>query len=157
MAEIAAALSMSRATLYRYFPSRDALVRELALDAIRVTDEAAARVDKSVETYREAFESLLAESLPYGDRYHFLMSEPRVMQDPEVRAAVERQNQELVAMIDEAKQWGELDSAVPTAWIAAAFDALMWAAWSSVYDGTVAAADAPRLAMQTFWQGICTE
>ena len=44
MAVIAESAGVGRATLYRHFPSRDDLIKELSLQAIRLTDEAVAPV-----------------------------------------------------------------------------------------------------------------
>ncbi len=153
MAQIAKAMKTSRATLYRYFPDRDTLIRELALNALRLTDEAATRIVNAA-TYRDAFELLVQETLAFGDQYHFLMNEPRVLGDPEIREGVERQSRELTEMIDAAKAYGEIDRSVPTAWIAASYEALMWAAWSSVHKGSIAPLDAPALVMRSLWPGI---
>lgn len=154
MAEIAEGLGVSRATLYRMFPNRDALIRELALDALHLTDVAAASVPQNVSSYREAFARLIEALVPYGDRYHFLMNEPRAMRDPEVKAGVERQYTQMYAFIDEAKAAGELDPEQPTRWVASVFDSIIWSAWWSVSEGNIAPKDVAELAMRSFWGGV---
>ena len=154
MAEIAERARVGRATLYRHFPTREDLIRALALESLRQTDEATQRIPVD----GMSAESLLAEVfeaiVPLGDRFRFLSSEPAVLRDPEVKAAFDRQLEELAELVDAMKAEGSLDRAVPTAWVVAAIDALVYAAWDSVEDGAVARRDAAALAFRTVMRGL---
>ena len=57
MAEIAALAGVGRATLYRHFPTREDLIRALALESLRQSDEAA----KRIPIERSSAERVLAE------------------------------------------------------------------------------------------------
>jgi AcrR family transcriptional regulator len=75
MNDIAAAAGVGRATLYRYFPTREALVNALAdgaLDelAVRIADAGLDQVPAS-----EALQRLLRAVLAVGDRYVVLLDE----------------------------------------------------------------------------------
>jgi TetR/AcrR family transcriptional regulator, mexCD-oprJ operon repressor len=75
MAEIAAAAGVSRATLYRYYPTREALLAALAHQAV---DELAERIaDAGLEhaTVPEAIERLARAVITVGDRYVILIRE----------------------------------------------------------------------------------
>lgn len=154
MAEIADAASVSRATLYRHFPSREELIREVALLAIEDSDRATAHIGVGVQTYRRAFELLFEAMIPLGARYHFLSGESAVMRDPLIAREVERQTREIREMVDGAKAAGELREGLPSAFVASFVDALIYAAWSSVARGDVSPADAADLAMATLWDGV---
>jgi AcrR family transcriptional regulator len=75
MSDIAAAAGIGRATLYRYFPTREALVHALADDALqeltaRIAD---ARLDRVPVV--EALQRLFRAVLSVGDRYVVLLGE----------------------------------------------------------------------------------
>lgn len=82
MADVAAAAGVGRATLYRYYPNRKALLTALAAEAL---DELAARIaDAGLDTAptEEAIERIVRAVLAVGARYVILVRE-RVQADPE--------------------------------------------------------------------------
>jgi AcrR family transcriptional regulator len=75
LADVAAAAGVSRATLYRYYPNREALLKALAAHAL---NELADRMnDAGLEraTVEEAIERLARALVAVGDRYSVLASE----------------------------------------------------------------------------------
>ena len=75
LADVAAAAGVSRATLYRYYPNREALLKALAAHAL---NELANRLnDAGLEraTVKEAIERLARALVAVGDRYSVLVSE----------------------------------------------------------------------------------
>ena len=81
MAEVAAASGVSRATLYRYYPSRETLLEALAAQAL--TDAGSRIADAGLERcpVPEAIERIVRALLAVGDRYAVLSSE-QVDPDP---------------------------------------------------------------------------
>jgi AcrR family transcriptional regulator len=75
LADVAAAAGVSRATLYRYYPNREALLNALAAHAL---NELAGRLnDAGLEraTVEEAIERLARALVAVGDRYSVLAGE----------------------------------------------------------------------------------
>jgi AcrR family transcriptional regulator len=75
LAEVAAAAGVSRATLYRYYPNREALLEALAVAAIA---EAGARLaDAGLERapVEEAIERIVRALVAIGDRYAVVIEE----------------------------------------------------------------------------------
>jgi AcrR family transcriptional regulator len=75
LADVAATAGVSRATLYRYYPNRDALLRALGSHAL---NELANRLsDAGLEraTVKEAIERLARALVAVGDRYSVLVGE----------------------------------------------------------------------------------
>jgi TetR/AcrR family transcriptional regulator, mexCD-oprJ operon repressor len=90
MGELAAAAGVGRATLYRYFPTREALLAALASEAhqelvTRITD---ASLDRA--PVPEALQRLLRVLLTVGDRYVVLMRERVKPQGPTEQEEFER-------------------------------------------------------------------
>lgn len=154
--EVAQAAGVGRATLYRYFPTREVLLRELALEAIRQTDEAIAPIRAKDLNSKETLKQVVEALIPLGDRFHFLMSELAVYGNPDVASAYERQLQTFVELVNAVKAEGGMSPDVPTAWGVATIDALIWAAWSSVEEGYIARRDAASLVFRTLFDGLGT-
>ena len=152
MSEVAEAAGVGRATLYRHFPTRDALVRELALEAIERTDAAVAPVFAQGLSSEDALLGMLEAIVPLGDRFHFLSNEH--VEDEEVAEGIRRQARETASFVEQAKVDGLFAPELPTAWIVAAIDALVWTAWATVREGTVAPRDAASLAFRTLVRGM---
>ncbi len=156
MAELATEIGISRATLYRYFKTRDELISALATDSLERITAGVQEVPTNLQSYREAFRLLLQALLSLADRYHFVANEPRCLRDPAVKLELERQYAEMFTMIDDAKAAGEIRPELPAAWVASCFDAVLWSAWWTVREGHVAPNDAETLAFETFWRGAGT-
>jgi TetR/AcrR family transcriptional regulator, mexCD-oprJ operon repressor len=75
MADVAEAAGVSRATLYRYFPHREALLSALAAHAL--ADAAARLADAGLERapVEEAIERIVRAVVAVGDRYSVLVQE----------------------------------------------------------------------------------
>src|ERR1700736_4235589 len=75
LADVAAAAGVSRATLYRYYPNREALLKALAVHAL--TELTGRLNDAGLEraTVKEGIERLARALVAVGDRYAVLSSE----------------------------------------------------------------------------------
>ena len=154
LSEIAAQANIGRATLYRYFPSREVLIQELAMAAIVAIDQVTTEVtDQNLPT-NEALLEFLKGVVPLGDSFHFLVTEPLAYQDPAVKAAYERQLKDLDTFVIQLKQDGVIAPEVPNKWVTGVMDALIWAAWSAVNSGNLARNDAALLTYRTLLKGL---
>ena len=154
LSEIAAQANIGRATLYRYFPSREVLIQELAMAAIAAIDQVTTEVIAQNLPTDEALLEFLKGVVPLGDSFHFLVTEPSVYQDPAVRAAYERQLKDLDTFVIQLKQDGVIAPEVPNTWVIGVMDALIWAAWSAVNNGDLARNDAALLTYRTLLKGL---
>ena len=154
LSEVVKKAGVGRATLYRYFPTREALVKEIALLAIKQTDEAVAPIIAKQLSNQETLREMLEVIVPLGDRFHFLMSESSAYNDPEVTQAYNRQLSDLNTLVEGLKQEGVIALDISNAWAVAAIDSLIWAAWYSVQTGYVAPKEAASLVYRTLTQGL---
>jgi len=152
LGDIAQKAGVGRATLHRYFPGRAELMRALAKTALQELDEAAAQAADGEESYEEGFRLSLFAIVPLADRQWFLTHET-FEADPEIDAAYQRGRRTLRADIDKAKAAGAFDPSVPTEWIAEAYGALTYAAWSLVRSGEATPKQAADLAWRMFMIG----
>jgi AcrR family transcriptional regulator len=119
MADVAAGAGVGRATLYRHFPTREALMQAIRDQAVEDAERAlaACRLDEGSAT--DALQRLCGAWLDVAERY--ALAEPRrsprshVLRDP------------LIALIERGQAAGEFSRELPPQWMAHAFGALLLA------------------------------
>lgn len=151
--EIARRAGVGRATLHRHFGSRDGLIHELTREAISATDRAMAEIPLDLSA-TDVLRAVIEAMVPLGDRYHFLTQEAASVTDPEINAEIERQMRDMQELVAAVKREGTIAPDVPDAWVVSAFDALVYAAWTSVHGGWIARRDAPGLVFRTLVSGL---
>ena len=128
MNDVAAAAGVARATVYRYFPSRQALLDELARLAVRDAAErlASARIDEvaAEEGVRRAIRALV----DVGDPFVVLARE-RVRPDPEqfergIAAPLRR-------LFERGASGGEIRPDIPSSWLTSSLVGLVVSALAS--------------------------
>lgn len=155
MSEIAEAAGVGRATLYRHFESREALIKELTLMCLRETDDRLRPLKESELNGLEAIVAAIDVLGPMADRYRFLMNSTLIAEnDPEIQRLYQRQLDELTALVDEAKEANHIRCDLPTAWIVASYDAMLNTAWHLVEQGTLSSKDATAAFKQSFIRSV---
>ena len=154
LSEIAEQIGVGRATLQRYFPKRQDLLREIALDALREIDKALDSILQTDKRPEESLQMMFELLAPLGDRYSYLVSYPDLMEFTEVAKAYEHQLERLNRYIQDLKARDVFAPDIPTAWIVQTIDLLIWGAWYAVDSGSVARNDAALLASRTLMRGL---
>ncbi|MEL8055679.1 MAG: TetR/AcrR family transcriptional regulator [Pseudomonadota bacterium] len=153
LSQVADLAGVGRATLHRYFSSRDSLFDELARIAISEMDDAVEEACKDAKTHSEALEISMRVLIPLGNRHSFLAQVPFDEADG-LSQEFERLDRETLDLVEEAKAEGLFADAVPTAWIVQAYNHLLYAAWESVRTGETTQDQAVALAWQTLTTGL---
>ncbi len=128
MGDVAAAAGVARATVYRYFPNRQALLDELAALAVGDADArlASARIDEVVP--EEALKRAVRALVDVGD-YFIVLARERVRPDPEqfergLAAPLRR-------LFERGQSSGAIRDDVPTSWLTEALVGLVVSVLSS--------------------------
>lgn len=130
MQDVAAASGLGRTTVYRHFPSREALItalfEEIFTDATSLVTEILAEVDAPADV----FPRLASELLTLGDRYGFLEAH----RDLGEQVRRQHRDEPLIAWLDEQIAAGSVRP-LGAAWIQATFGALVGAAFEEIHEG----------------------
>ena len=152
--DIAVQAGVGRATLHRHFKNRDDLMHQLAMNALDSVNAICKPAIDNAENALAALEAIVDELVPLGDQYRFLASTPLTYTDPDVKGRYDRHLYRLSELAEQLKEEKVMDRQIPTVWIVAVIDALVYAAWFSVEDGYLARRDAPSLALRTLLKGL---
>jgi TetR/AcrR family transcriptional repressor of mexCD-oprJ operon len=157
MAEVGTAAGVSRATVYRHFPTREALIAAIKSQAVEQSEQAltACRVDEGSAT--DALRRLCAAWLDVAERYAFaqLVTHPGLAPDEQTREHSRRiLGEPLRALFERGKASGEFSPGLSTEWCVRSFGALLLAGARAVADGTLSPEDAPSAVFRSLHEGL---
>ena len=155
MEQLAQAIGISRATLHRMFPYREAIVEAvlaLALESSRQAIDSAA-IDEGPAD--EALRRLVATFMPNAVLYLFLQSahQERCGQADTWLAEFEPNRQRVLALFRRGQEEGCLRVDLTAQWMHDATSALLFEAAHSVREGRLAAADAVESVLTVLLDG----
>lgn len=155
MEQLAQAIGISRATLHRMFPNREAIVEAvlaLALESSRQAIDSAA-IDEGPAD--EALRRLVATFMPNAVLYLFLQSahQERCGQADTWLAEFEPNRQRVLALFRRGQEEGCLRVDLTAQWMHDATSALLFEAAHSVREGRLAAADAVESVLTVLLDG----
>jgi TetR/AcrR family transcriptional repressor of mexCD-oprJ operon len=157
MAEVAAAAGVSRATVYRHFANREALIDAIREQALEQGERALSRCGVNEGSATDALRRLVAAWLDIAERYSFpqLAAQPDASRSPESREHRRRVFREpIVALIARGQAGGEFTAALSPEWAARVFGALIVAGARAVGDGSLPREDAPDVVFHTLLEGL---
>ena len=149
LAELAAAGGVSRTTLFKSFPTREALFHAMGLRALDVVIARLAPVTESGGV-RELVEALL----PVGPELDFVWRTPAFDDDAEIGALFARLSEQLESVLRRSVAMGELREGLPDPWLAQLVQSVCYVAWQEVEWGRLAPLDAPDRALDALLNGV---
>ncbi|QMU69524.1 TetR/AcrR family transcriptional regulator [Streptacidiphilus sp. P02-A3a] len=153
MDEIARAAGISRATLHRMFPGRDALVREVGAHALRRMAAALDAADLDRGDPVDAVRRLAEAVIPEASLAAFLTGESRLFDDDSINAEWDAVDARVAALFLRGQKSGAFRIELPAAWLSEAFfDLLAGVGWA-VQDGRLAPRDSNHALTELFLGG----
>ncbi|MGW7004418.1 TetR/AcrR family transcriptional regulator [Streptomyces sp. NPDC054933] len=154
MDEIAKAAGVSRATLHRHFPGRDALVRALGALGIEQLAERldAARIEEGDPV--EAVRRLIEEAMPVSGFLAFLYGENQLYAFEEMDEGWARIDERVSSLFRRGQEQGLFRYDLSPAWLCEALYALIAASGWCVQDGKVASRDSARMVGELMLGGM---
>jgi len=158
MAQIAGAARLGRATLYRHFPTREALLEGLRAEALDAVGDVVARCVTPVlagapgaPTPTAALTRAVEELVAVGDRYRLILGRDEA---PWREAARRRLELPLTRLVERAQAAGELDAAVPAGWVVIACSGLLGRVLDALSEGRLDADEARRIVVRGLLDGF---
>jgi len=157
MAEVATAAGVGRATVYRHFPTRDALL--LAIYETGIGTAAQAMRDCHIEegSATEALSRLTRAWVDVIERFAFtqIVAQTGHFESEDREARREAIFAEpLYALVARGQAAGEFSNALPAEWILVTFGALLHQAGLAISAGSLSRGDAPDVVLQTLLHGL---
>jgi AcrR family transcriptional regulator len=151
MAEVAAAAGVGRATLYRYFPSRDALLQGLVEAAAAEVERRVADADAASVDVREGLARICRGYMAAGARFAFLA---RLDDEPHKDPDLDRRLREPVrALLERGVAEGELRGDLGVDTLFAMFTALVSQALRQLAGGGLGPERAAAAVVSLFLDG----
>src|SRR5215207_3741825 len=158
MAAVAGAADVSRATVYRHFPTREALMDAIRSQALAAGAQAIVECRLEDDRATEALRRLVEAWLEIAEHYGFaqLVGHPDSPLGEKDRAHRRRAfGEPLIALFTRGQEAGEFSTAITAEWATRMFGATVIAA-RAVDDGALARADAPDTVFHTLTKGLCS-
>ena len=155
MSEVAVHAGVGRATLYRHFDTREALIKALIIDCLQTTEEAVAPIRTLELNAKETIIKILYAVIPLADRYHFLLSLWNIAsEDPEALEIYNQQLTELYTLVETAKLEGHIKQHLNTEWIVSTIDSLIYSAWWMLGQEKITQQEAIQHIVETLFNGV---
>lgn len=153
--DVASHAGVGRATLYRHFDSREALISAIAVDSFEATQAAVQPVLDQGLNAEKTLKGIIAAIVPMATQYHFLLSLWNIAaNDPDVMAIYNQQLSSLFSLVETAKAEGSINTALNSRWIVTTIDSLIYSAWWMLGQGEMTQEEVTRHIIDTLFLGI---
>jgi AcrR family transcriptional regulator len=163
MAELAAGIGVSRATLHRHFATRDALLHQAGLQALARWERTHTDIDLAGATgsgdaavLAATMRTLLRGHLETIEEYGFALSDHYLIGQADLMEWSDRLEDREIAFIAAAQRAGLLRGELPPRWISDALYGLLVGMREGLRRGDFARRDAEELLYTTFTLGVTT-
>lgn len=152
LADVAAAAAVSRSTLHRYFPDRQALVEAARDRAVSALDTSARTALRGVTAPADQLDVLMRAMVDAGDAILFLFSDPHRFTELWQEGVDE--HAELREIVEQAQAEGMLVDDVHPDWVISMFYSVVYVAAESVNTGVLPRHRAGDVSVRGFFGGV---
>jgi AcrR family transcriptional regulator len=152
LGDIADRAGVSRSTLHRYYPDRQALVDATLVESVALMEREAAKALSGCANAAEELESLLRAMVDYGDVLIFLFADPNRFTDNSHWN--EADDEELPGIIARAQADGAVAADLDPAWVVGIFYSICYVAAESIAADRLPRHRAAEVAVRTFFHGV---
>lgn len=157
LSEVAVHAGVGRATLYRHFDTREALIKALLMECLEVTEAVVNPIFDLELSSRETIERMLRVVVPLADKYHFLLSLWSVASnDKEINDIYNQQLSTLYELFEAAKAEGSIKPHLSSDWLVSVLDSLLYSAWWLIGEKQITEQQAVDQILETLFTGIET-
>src|SRR5262245_32384014 len=149
LGELAAAGGVGRTTLFKSFPTRDALFHAMGVRAFSVVIERVAPVSAD-----GGLAELVVALIPVGPQLDFVWRTPAFDEDAEMGELFREFTAQLEQVLERAEDAGQVRPGLPKGWATQLVQSVCYVAWQEVDLGTMAPLEAPRYALDALLGGI---
>lgn len=136
LSEIATQAGVGRATLYRHYPTREALITAIAQESLQYIDGVLQPINKQGLDGLEAVKAMVNALLPMAERFHFLqMIWTTAELDKAIVKMYEEQMNIIWYWISAGQKAGDINASISAEWIVTVLDSMLYgAAWMLAND-----------------------
>jgi AcrR family transcriptional regulator len=149
LADVATQAGVGRATLHRHFSGREDLLHHMYSHALSAMEHISNEVTVDCQSYSEALQVMFMALISQGHGLAFIMTQP-TPQSSDIRANMQRQNEELLALLRACRQEGLFKRQLSDDWIMTLFDHLIHAGW----EWQINTQSDPELAAEQAWDAF---
>ena len=154
MEEIASTAGVGRATLFRHFHNRQALIDDISL----LCDQRFEDVFKPIEAMElpplQKLHMMISASIPLGETFHFLSLEAFNLRNPKLQNAYQDDCEFWGRMLIPLQEQGVIDPDIPLIWLSETIENLVCQAWDLMNLQKYTHAQATRLVWKTLTGGL---
>lgn len=155
LSDIAKEAKVGRATLYRLFDNKEALIEAIALYCLQKFDEVTQPIEQRATSYLHSFELMFELLMPFTEESQFLAELEYFSEyNPKLEQIIERQNNEICQTLDEAKHHNEIDKSLPTTWLLHYIEGLFYTGWCQQRQYNFSPKQASDLAFKCFKRSV---
>jgi AcrR family transcriptional regulator len=157
LSDIATHAGVGRTTLYRQYETREKLITAIAIYCLESIDEATAPIEQNAKNAMDAIRLLFELAMPLTQEFQFLLNLDQLIEnEPDIASIHEKQNREIVEIIEYGKKKGEIDKTIPTSWMVNLIEGMFYIGWRQQYELGFSAEETAKLAFNTFSKGVST-
>ena len=154
MMEVAEAAGISRATLHRVVPNRDALLDQLLWLGLGETVAALTAAEPETGEPLASLERVVLALTPVAELFRFVTTQPLDETTPEFQAGFHALDERLTALFRRGQDSGAFRSDLPATWMVDALASLLFAAALAARAGRLPGNDNPRAVIDLLVGGV---